>query len=79
MGLRICISNRFPSDGDVAGLGTTLWETLAGGYGLLNLLGPVQMVKHGLYRCTSASFISLNQCIAIPRLCIEDKVKIISP
>ena len=27
-GPRICISNRFPSDADVAGPGTTLWETL---------------------------------------------------
>lgn len=78
MGLRICISNRFPGDGDVAGLGTTLWETRAGGHDLLNL-GPMQMVKHGLYRCMSASFISLNQCIGILCLCIEEKVKILSP
>lgn len=79
MGLRICISNKFPGDVDITGLGTTLWETLAGGYGLLNLLGAVQMLKHGVYRCMSALFISLNQCIAIPRLCIEEKMKNISP
>lgn len=28
-GLRISISNKFPSDADAAGLGTTLWEWLS--------------------------------------------------
>ena len=61
----MCITNKFPSDTDAAGLGIKQQETLTRGHGL-PLLCSMQIAKLQLCTsCTKALVTPLRPCLAL--------------
>lgn len=61
-----------------AGLGTTLWETLVRGHGSPLLL-PCELWSTIWYMLHITIILIPRHCIAIPHLCIEEKMKKYKP